>query len=98
LGLTLRHSGRERLLVIPDVTEALLSCPWLQHGTHGEVLIRKQVALAILFEAAAKVAEQTLGFCEHGCMPYGMVHVQSDEPAEQQIVIELLHFSSMWRF
>lgn len=44
-------SGRERLLVMLDVTEALLSCLWLQQGgIHGEVLIRKQVALTGLFE------------------------------------------------
>ena len=28
---------------------------------------------------------------EHGCIPYRIVDRQSDEPAEQQIVVELLH-------
>jgi len=79
--------------------EALLSSPGLdERAIDREVLIREQRCLAGLAEhrveeglrdLAAQEPLAVLG--EHGDVPDRVVGVQSDEPAEEQVVVEALH-------
>jgi hypothetical protein len=85
------HAARWRLLVVVNPAEALLSCPCLKEGSiNGEVLIRKQVALPGQFkhggeESVGDVSlEKALAvFREDRRIPYGVIHVQADEPTKQ---------------
>ena len=88
---------RERILIFPLKT--LVARPRLnQRAVHAEVLFREQIVLARLLQY---LPEELLGYvapqqplpilAEHCWHPHRLVHVQPHEPAEQQIVLQLLH-------
>src|SRR5712692_5004806 len=90
---------RRRRLRRPLLLEALLPCPRLdERAVDGEVLVRQQVSRPGLRQHALEerlgdvALEQPLTVLgEHRGIPDRVVHVQSDEPAEQEVVVELLH-------
>ena len=96
---TFTRSSGGGLVVVIDVAEALLSCPCLQQRSiHSEVLIGEQIPLACLLEHSREKSlgnvtfQQTLAILhEHRHIPNRVVHVQANEPTEQQVVIQLLH-------
>ena len=86
-------------MIVIDAAETFLSRPCLQQRSiHGEVLVGEQTPLACLLKDSSeesvsdvpvKQALAVLG--EHSHIPNRIVHVQTNEPAEQQVVIQLLH-------
>ena len=66
--------------------EALVPGPRLdQRAAHGEMLVREQVRLARLGQHPLAVLR------EHAVVPDRIVHLQPPEPAQEQVVVELLH-------
>ena len=62
------------------------------------MLVREQIPLPRLLEHLLEEGfgnvsiEQTLAVLgEHGHIPNDVIHVQANEPAEQQVVVELFH-------
>src|SRR5262245_38272314 len=90
-------------MIVIDATETLLSRPRLQQGSiDGEVLIRELVSLACLFEDGSEESigdvaiKQALAVLrKHRGIPNRVVHIQSHEPPEQQVVIQLLQSASV---
>ena len=78
---------------------ALLAGPRLdQRAIDGEVLGREEIRGPRLREDGGEERLRDLAFeqaiailREHGGDPHGVIDAEADEPAEQQIVVELLH-------
>ena len=47
--------------------------------------------LRIMTDEALRRRAGARGFGEHGHIPDGVIHVQANEPTEQQVIVELLH-------
>src|SRR5687768_8429319 len=79
--------------------KALLAGPRLDQGpVYAEVLIRQQVGCPRLVQHLDKELLRDVDFQQpvavfavHRGNPDGLVHVQANEPAEQQVIAELFH-------
>jgi hypothetical protein len=94
---------RGRRVALIFALKTLLTRPnFDQRAVHAEMLIRQQIVGTRLFQ---HLHEELLGdvaiqqplaiLAEHCGDPHWLVHIQTHEPAEQQIVFQLLHQHSL---